>query len=101
MDNAHPSRFTPRNDLVPTVQEAGWSPEPGWKGAKNLVPTGIQSLDCPARIKSLHHLHNKPTLRCKRTVKINMPIVKLQVNCLLGHYGMVTGIYLHMFQTAR
>jgi len=37
------SRFTPGRDPVPSVQEAGWAPEPVWKGAKNLAPTGIRS----------------------------------------------------------
>ena len=41
--------FTPRNDPVPIVQEAGWAPGPVWTGAENLAPTGIRSLDCPAR----------------------------------------------------
>jgi len=26
---------------VPIVQEAGWAPEPVWKGAENLATTGI------------------------------------------------------------
>jgi len=41
--------FTPRKDLVPIVQEAGWPPGPVWTGAENLTPTGIWSPDCPAR----------------------------------------------------
>ena len=49
----NPSPFTPSNDLVPTVQEAGWAPGTGLMGAKNVVPTGIQSLDCPAHSKLL------------------------------------------------
>ena len=28
-----PSRFTPRKDPVPIVQEAGWAPGPVWMGA--------------------------------------------------------------------
>jgi hypothetical protein len=36
--------FTPRKDLVPIVQEAGWAPGPDWTGAEYLAPTGIRSL---------------------------------------------------------
>ena len=31
-------RFTPRNDPVPSVQEAEWAPGPVWTGAENLAP---------------------------------------------------------------
>jgi hypothetical protein len=31
-------RFTPGNDPVPIVQEAGWAPGPVWTGANNLAP---------------------------------------------------------------
>jgi len=30
--------LTPRKDLVPVSQEAGWTPGPVWTGAENLVP---------------------------------------------------------------
>jgi hypothetical protein len=30
--------FTSGKDLVPIVQEAGWSLRPVWTGAKNLAP---------------------------------------------------------------
>jgi hypothetical protein len=46
--------FTPGKDPVPIVQEAGWAPEPVWAGAENLAPTGIRSLDRPARSQSLY-----------------------------------------------
>jgi hypothetical protein len=48
--------FTPGKDPVPFVQEAGWAPGPVWTGAENLVPTGIRSLDRPARSQSLYTL---------------------------------------------
>jgi hypothetical protein len=51
-----PSRFTPRKDPVPIVQEAGWAPGPVWTGAKNLDPIGIRSPDRPARSQSLYRL---------------------------------------------
>jgi len=44
-----PGRFTPVEDPVPIVQEAGWAPGPVCTGAENLVPTGIRSPDCPTR----------------------------------------------------
>ena len=36
-----PAAFTPGKDLVPIVQEAGWTPEPVWIGAENLAPPGF------------------------------------------------------------
>jgi len=33
-----PGSFTPENDPVPVVQEAGWAPGPVWIGAENLAP---------------------------------------------------------------
>jgi hypothetical protein len=37
----HPSRFIPRNDPVPIVQEAGQAAGLVWIGDENLTPTGI------------------------------------------------------------
>ena len=51
-----PGRFTPGEDPVPIVQEAGWAPGPVCTGAENLVPPGIRSPDCPARSESLYQL---------------------------------------------
>ena len=48
--------FTPGNDPVPIVQEAGWAPGPVWTGAENIAPTGIRSPDRPARGQSLYRL---------------------------------------------
>jgi hypothetical protein len=48
-----PGRFTPGEDPVPLVQEAGWAPGPVWTCAKNLAPTGIRSPDRPARSRTL------------------------------------------------
>ena len=33
-----PGSFTPRNDVVPIVLDAGWAPEPVWICAENLTP---------------------------------------------------------------
>ena len=51
-----PGHFTPGKDSVLIVQEAGWAPGPVWTGAENLAPTGIRSLDRPARSESLYRL---------------------------------------------
>jgi hypothetical protein len=49
--------FTPGEDPVPIVHEAGWAPGPVWSGAENLAyPTGIRSPDRPARSQSLYRL---------------------------------------------
>jgi len=40
--------FTPGEDPVPVLQEAGWAPGPVWTGGKSR-PTGIRSPDHPAR----------------------------------------------------
>ena len=48
--------FTPGQDSVPIVQEAGWASGPVWTGAENLAPTGIRSPDRPARSQSLYRL---------------------------------------------
>jgi hypothetical protein len=47
---------TPRKDLVPIVQEAGWAPGPVWTGVENLAPTGIRSPDHPAHSQLLYRL---------------------------------------------
>ena len=52
---ARPDRFTTGKDPVPIVQEAGWAPGPVWMGGKSR-PTGIRSLDRPARSQSLYRL---------------------------------------------
>jgi hypothetical protein len=48
--------YPPGRDLVPMVQGAGWPPGQGWTDAEHLAPTGIQSLDHPARRKLLYRL---------------------------------------------
>ena len=51
-----PGRFTPGNDPVPIVQEAGFAPEPFCTGAENLASTGIRSPDRTARSESPYRL---------------------------------------------
>jgi len=48
----HTDRFTPRNDPVPTVQEAGWASGSIWVGEDNFFHAGIPSPDRPARSES-------------------------------------------------
>jgi len=48
--------FTPRKDLVPIVQEAGWAPGPVLTGAENLALTGIRSPARPACSQLLYRL---------------------------------------------
>ena len=48
--------FTPGKDPVHILQEAGWAPGRVWTGAENLAPSGIWSLDRPARSESLYPL---------------------------------------------
>ena len=45
-----------RTELVPIVQEAGWSPGPVWAGVENPTSNGIRSPDRPARSESLYRL---------------------------------------------
>jgi hypothetical protein len=52
------------------VQEAGWVLGPFWTCAKNLAPTGIQSMDRPARSQSLYLL-SYPAHAREENVKIN------------------------------
>jgi hypothetical protein len=47
---------SPGKDLVPIVQEAGWTLGPVWTGAENLASTRIRSLDLPVRSQSLYRL---------------------------------------------
>jgi hypothetical protein len=54
--NTMPQPLYPGRDPVPNVQEAGWAPVPVWTCGKNLAPTGIRSLDRPARSQSLYWL---------------------------------------------
>ena len=48
-----PARFTPGEDPVPIVYEAGCLPGPVWTGAGNLAPNRIRSPDRPSRNESL------------------------------------------------
>jgi len=75
--------FTPGEDPVPIVQEAGWAPGPVWTGAEILAPTGIRSPDRPAHSQSdskKSHHNNKPCVKevvnvhSKRGLQIFVPL---------------------------
>ena len=51
-----PAALPPGKRPGTLVEEAGWAPGPVWTRAENLAPTGIGSLDSPARNKSLYRL---------------------------------------------
>ena len=44
-----PGSFTPDDDEVYIVREAGWAPGSVWTSTANLAPTGIRPHDRPAR----------------------------------------------------
>ena len=46
----------PEKEPLPSVQEAGWVPEPVWTGAENLAFTRIRYPDRSARSESLYRL---------------------------------------------
>jgi len=50
-------RLTPQErDRVPSVQEAGWAPQPVRTSAENFAPTEIRSQDRPSLSESLYRL---------------------------------------------
>jgi len=53
-----PGRFTPENDPVLTVQEAGWATGPVWPGAENISHAEIRSPDRATFTESVH----RPTI---------------------------------------
>ena len=54
-------RFTPGNDPVPIVQEAGWASGPVWTGAENLSPTGIPGPSSPEQVAVPTELSRPPS----------------------------------------
>jgi hypothetical protein len=83
-----PGRFTPRKDLVPIVQEAGWAPGPVWSCAKNLAPIGIRSSDRPACSQPLYRLsypgpyYNLKTYYILKRLRLHSCHCHRRVNCL-------------------
>jgi hypothetical protein len=41
-------------DLIPILQEAGWTPGPVWMGVENLLPTWLRFADHPLHSESLY-----------------------------------------------
>ena len=54
--------FTPGKDPIPILQEAGWAPGPVWKGAENLVPTGIRSRTVQPAVSRYTDWATRPTI---------------------------------------
>jgi hypothetical protein len=46
---SRPGRFTPGNEAVPIVQEAGWAPWPVWTVTETVASTEIRSPDRPVQ----------------------------------------------------
>ena len=65
-----PGRFTPWEDPVPTVQDAGCVPGPVWTGAENLAPTGIRSPYRSSRSEQLYRLAHTPVRLHQRVIII-------------------------------
>ena len=72
-------RFTPGEDPVPIVYEAGWTPGQVWTGAVNLAPSpaGIRSPDRPTRSEWLYRL-SYPGPRSKRERKVKVKLASQQ-----------------------
>ena len=68
--------FNPGKDPFPIVQEAGCAAVTVWIGAENLVPTGIQSPDLPARSESLYRLSYRGPFLLQSCWYINLPILR-------------------------
>jgi hypothetical protein len=77
-----PAAFTPRKDLIPVLQEAGWVPGPVWTGAGNLASTGIRSLNLPALASRYNDTLSRPTLT---RIEIDQPR-----NISISKVGVVT-----------
>ena len=61
-----PGCFTPGEDPVPLVQEAGWAPGPAWTGLENLSPPPgfdprtVQRVAVPTELTRRHFLIKYP-----------------------------------------
>ena len=85
-------QFTPGKDPVPILQEAGWAPGPGWKGAEYLTPTGIRSPDCPTRSELLYRLSYRGTFRPYILYIYILPFLRIRPRvCSLDRLGTSTG----------
>jgi hypothetical protein len=75
--------FTPGEDPVPIVQEAGCAPGPVWTGAENLASTRIWSPDRPAHSQSLYRLcypaHPCTWMGKKLQLYFQQPLTEIQL----------------------
>lgn len=97
----HPSCFTPGNDPVPILQEAG----PVWTGAENVTPTGILSPNHPACSESVYRLLSSwPTKYMPTARGIPQAVTHLSTNHARGcltwyghwHYGPQRRLYVRI-----
>jgi hypothetical protein len=65
--------FTPVNDMVPIMREAGWVPGTVCLRMENLSPSGIQNTVLLARIMSLFRLNLACTHSCSITSEKRFP----------------------------
>ena len=84
--------FIPGKDPVPIVQEAGWAPGPVWTGAEDLAPTGIRSLERPARSQSLYRLRYRPTCHNRGQRNFNHYIFEANFMKLFRKWVSVWGV---------
>ena len=101
-----PALFTPRKDLVPIVQEAGWVPGPVWTGGENLASTGIRSPDRSARSQSLYRLSypaNIDSLRLGTILNMQskLSVRRTRTNCCSKASGSFLCCYGVQYDVAR
>jgi hypothetical protein len=85
-----PAAFTPGEDPVPIVQEAGWAPGPVWTGAKYLAPSGIRSPDRPTLSESLYRL-SYPGPLCYVSIRVytvKVLVMYLTSKCVTNSRGL-------------
>ena len=89
--------FTPRKDLVPILQEAGWAPGPDWTGGKSR-PHRDSIPDRPARSQSLYQLsyvaHTNKLLPVRISFSISYLLISPWLYCPLGALAsLILGTY--------
>ena len=53
-----PGRLNASNNSVHTLQESGWAPQPVWKGARKLSPTGYNPWTVQSGLHVKFNLNN-------------------------------------------
>ena len=96
-----PAALQSRRDPVPTVQEDGWAPWPGWSGAESIAFTRILSPDRPARTESPHRLRY-PSSHLLVVLKLRLYVVKIFCKSwLINCTAHTMGRYCHTVCTVR